>query len=359
MIKNTCPLCLSNQLESNLRRVVVLEEIVNCFKSLRPFLLDFLQPPSNDSVSSTSDRTEIRSVPKRKLPSPETSSLPDSDDVIIISEEDEPMKRTKLSADEAECPICNKKMEPEFLQNTHIDNCLNGHSDVLPKEKPGGGKKGISAFFKPRAKNNESNSAENALKINHSDFYFNSAEKHVVKEIRLAKLDFNSLSVPKLKEKLHAIGIPTTGSRHQLELRYNQYYILFNANLDSSHPVDVRVLRQRLSRWESSHVAFTNAGNGSIFGGRMSTRSITDKQFSVTEWQQAYHQDFKELTRRARANTQRNLNLKTRTTLESEDSNTHPKPSQGLEGYTPLDSNDVVKEDSEVETSGKKMAQAG
>lgn len=277
--KSSCPLCQSNQLESNLRRVAALEEMVKCFVDLRPQLLQLIQnnEPQNDAsgLSATDLSTSAPS-------SSSTEPTEITDDVIVV--EEPPRKKLKS---EAECPICQKIMNAEFLQATHIDNCLKGKSNILPKKsKPE--KKEILSFFKPKTQ----------IKSNHQDFYFNEPHKHVHKETRLPKLDFSSLSISKLREKLSSINLPTTGTKNQLENRYNQYYVLYNSNLDSNHPVDVRVLRLRLSKWESS----SSKSSDLFIKSGLSTRNITDKNFLVSEWKRAYHQEFVELKKQAVAN---------------------------------------------------------
>lgn len=294
MVKDSCPLCQSRQLESNLRRVVVLEEIVSCYASLRPFLLDFL-------LTSSEPNDDKKRTFSNISPSP-----PVSDDVVVLSSEEELHhvdKRAKLDTNEAQCPICQKVMDSTFLQNTHIDSCLKGKPINPPKDrKPVPKRKEISSFFKSKAKSPDVN---DALKLNHEEFYFKDTARHNDRGHRLPKLDFSSLTLPKLKEKLASINLSTSGTRQQLELRYNQYYILFNSNLDSNHPVDVRILRLRLNQWESSHLAFTNGTITNLFTNKtansLSNRSITDKRFLVKEWNMAYQQEFLELKKQALA----------------------------------------------------------
>lgn len=332
MAKNTCPLCQSEQFESNLRRVVVLEEIVNCFTELRPYILEKLKhsdsnqnAPQPHSTPDKSSETEDVFLPQKRKYEPLSSDQSNSDVVVIEDdqpkeddgkeqEEDERKKRLKLESGEAQCPICSKWMDSNFLQSTHIDGCLNGRSSILPKDykskpsrkpitKPA--KKEIASFFKPMKASKDPNQA---LKINHQEFYFNNANKHNGRENRLPKLDFSSLTLTKLKDKLAAIGLSTLGTRNQLELRYNQYYILHNSNLDSNHPVDIRVIKLRLNKWESSHLAFNTPGtnlSSKLFSSNRSSlsgKSITDKNFPVGEWKRVYYQEFRDLKLQALKN---------------------------------------------------------
>lgn len=332
MSKNSCPLCKSEQFESNLRRVVVLEEIVNCFTSLRPFILEKLSRDES-KISDNDMKNKQQRTPDRSNESTETSLLPlkrksesldnsnGHPEVVVISDDDQhDQKKIKIASGEAQCPICSKWMESSFLQSTHIDNCLNGKSSILPKDykskvkkpsKPN--KKEISSFFKPLRTTNNNKDPNDALKINHEDYYFNRAKEHNQKENRLPKLDFSSLTFNKLKEKLTLLGLSSNGTRNQLEIRYNHYYILYNSNLDSNHPVDIRVLKLRLNKWESSHLAFNPTGNtsnlfSSINSGSLSTKPITDKNFPVGQWKKMFAQEFRELKKQAISNMKMKAN---------------------------------------------------
>ncbi|CAH6718606.1 hypothetical protein CLIB1444_01S10506 [[Candida] jaroonii] len=248
-------------------------------------LLDHLKSNINSDHENDvdSDKTlvssSVQSSPKRKL---EEEEKDDKDD----------KKKVKVSESLAECPICEKFMDSTFLQTTHIDACLSGKT-ILPKTSsvPKKTKTNISSFFK----------SKEPKKVDHEDFYFNQVEKHVQSINRLPKLDFKSLTTPKLKEKLSSVNLSTNGTRNQLELRYNQYYILFNSNLDSNHPVDTRTLKQQLMSWESSHSAFNSKSVTSLFT-KNTTKSIIDKNFSVRLWKRMYHMEFKELIEQAKKN---------------------------------------------------------
>lgn len=292
MTHSQCPLCKTEQFESNLKRVILLEEIVASYAALRPQLLELLASGTPEIVSYPDES----SASKRGLSAEVIDLLSDSE------AETPAAKRPKTAPeDSVACPICQEPMAAEYLQTTHLDECLSGKKRPSPTPKPPLKKKpqGISSFFqkRPLAK----------PKMDHENFYFNEATKHHHEDSKkLPKLDFSSLATPKLKEKLAAVKVPATGTRHQLELRYNQYYILHNANLDSSHPVPGKVLQQRLSQWEAGHLAFSTSST-SLFGSRgsISNKSITDNDFLVALWMQTYKDEFRVLVRAAKKSLKR------------------------------------------------------
>lgn len=253
---SNCPLCKKEQFESNLKRVIVLEEMVSCFEALRSRLLEATQ-----ETAATK----------------ETAEAPKSPEVIDLDSEPDDGK--------VACPVCGDRMTANFLQRRHIDDCLLGK----PKKRE------ISHFFSLSKKQR-----------NHQNFYFGQALEHHHEIKKLPKMDFASLSTAKIKEKLTALKLPTLGARPQLEARYNQYMVLHNANCDSSHPVLELELRLRLAQQERSHVANTPS---------LSHKSISDKSFHPLLWRQKFKSEFAELivaarlTLRRQASTEREPQL--------------------------------------------------
>lgn len=294
--ENLCPLCKSEQFESNLKRDILLEEIVQCFQSLRDDLIELvstklLQPmesASNDNFASNcSSKSTVSS------PDPEVIEVTDDSDLdrpVPSRSATSSGKSTPQPADTAECPICgDRSMSAEYLQLKHIDECLSGK-----KKRVGAVKRKrneISQFFQPRKKANN---------IDHQQFYFEQAEKHHHETKRMPRIDFGSISTLKLKEKLAGLKLSALGLRPQLELRYNQYMLFFNSNLDTNRPVSELELRQKLNQWEKSHLAFKPLALNSIFGDSLVHRNITDKDFPIKAWEERYRDEFRELVRAAR-----------------------------------------------------------
>jgi E3 ubiquitin-protein ligase RAD18 len=244
-----------------------------------------------------------------------SNPVPSSNDEVIDITDDEMSKRSsspievlskrvKLDPDHdfVECPVCGKSMPETFLQSKHIDDCLLGKptAPYVARKRPNT-KSSISSFFRSSPKSNNITSSKPVSSspptyLGNRDFYFKDVHKHNAETKKLSKLDFQSLTTPKLKEKLAGLKLSTAGTRVQLELRYNQYYVLYNSNLDSSKPVDEKILKQNLNKWEQSHLAFRST-NADLFAGRgsLSNKSITDKNFLVKQWNEVYNHDFKNL----------------------------------------------------------------
>lgn len=282
---SSCPLCKNEQFESNLKKAMLLEEVINCYVALRADLV--LVVANAEPVAE-----------------PEL-------EIIEVPDDEPPFKKQRKAAipergDLVECPICCRKMTAQVLQSCHIDECL-GHKKPVARKKDAN--PAISSFFRlPRMATSVPKTKD------HLNFYFNETEKHNFSEAkRIPKLDFKSLSTPKLKEKLLQLRLPTAGTRSQLELRYNQYYILHNANLDSNHPVSEKLLQQKLAQWESSHSAFGASGGSDLFTSsrNVSFKPITDKDFLVQRWVKAYKKEFKALIKSARLSHQRKISLQT------------------------------------------------
>ncbi|RLV96582.1 Postreplication repair E3 ubiquitin-protein ligase RAD18 [Spathaspora sp. JA1] len=316
---NICPLCKTEVFESTLKRDVLLEEVVSCYVSLRPFLLKFLQSEDkSDDDNSVVEINKTSDVSKKRALEEEIIEVSDSnDDESDHIQQDVSNKRRKSESPEDEelvsCPVCSTQMSADFLQSSHLDDCLSGKITkkyvVKEKKKQQQPRNSISSFFKPRVSHNStttstSNPPEN---LGNEQYYFKPTSRHNPEIKRLPKLDFSSLITPKLKEKLAAINLPTHGTRNQLELRYNQYFVLYNSNLDSNRPISEKILKQKLNQWELSHREFNNNHNGDLFTSQrgISHRSITDKNFSVNEWMNEYNQDFKQLIKIARASAKK------------------------------------------------------
>ncbi|CAK9440130.1 uncharacterized protein LODBEIA_P42300 [Lodderomyces beijingensis] len=318
---NSCPLCKSEVYESNLKKDGLLEEIVRCYARIRPYLLSELRrgdEGASHDVSNAANGGESADAGATAL-----RKLANSDAVVRNTNEeagddddggDEPAsKRRKVDVVEpiddglVACPVCSRRMTAGKLQGTHLDACLSGQASKPASPHPVGRskKQPISSFFQhvntpspPPAP-----SAPSVLPVSKDlSARLEESSRHPPKEAkRLAKLDFASLSTVKLKEKLAHLHLPMSGNRNQLELRYNQYFVLFNSNIDSNHPVSERVLRQRLHKWELSHSSFSKKSGSSGFGnGSLSSRSISDKNFSVSEWTSEYKSEFDDLVKSAR-----------------------------------------------------------
>jgi len=291
---NLCPLCKTEVYESTLKRDVLLEEIVECYKKIRPLLLEKLgqqhKKRSREESTEISDTdSDVEVVSSKKL----RESLDD------IEKQSPPLsaKNEEPTQDLVQCPICSKKMDAERLQTIHIDACLSGKEEPAPVRN-GVTKSSISSFFTPVKSASPTPSPATATAASSPPPLPQPQKQHYTEPKpapkRLQKLDFASLSTPKLRAKMSALKLLTLGTRHQLELRYNKFFVLFNSNCDSQYPVPQHVLRQQLKQWEISNPSF--ASNGLL----RSNEDISDSNFSSTEWLKKYNVEFKELVKQAR-----------------------------------------------------------
>lgn len=327
--ESLCPLCKAEQFESNLKRVILLEEIVSCFQDLRPALIALAtQSQEQDDIRSTQNETNsvLKNVGHRdnmvsSSSEKEKKKLQEEKDSGVIEVPD---------TENVSCPVCNERMPADLLQRKHLDECLRG--TTRPKRR----RTEILLFFQPRKKR----------EIDHEHFYFSEAHKHHHEARRMPKMDYASLSTPKLKEKLAQLHLSILGTRSQLEMRYNHYYLLHNSNLDSSRPVLDLELRQKLKQWERSHSAFSAAASPNpLFGDLISHKSITDKDFSVLVWMDKYKQEFHALVRAAKRSRRK------RGALESTITET-TKSGVDFEEVT-------VDKDDSIEKNGSKINQNG
>lgn len=293
MSVSRCPLCKTEQFESNLKRVILLEEIVLCFQALRNDLITLVgSQPETPTPSAPSEPKNIEVI---EIPDDVTSSGLDSTSKI----------EEKLDPGYVHCPVCGEVMKKEHVQGSHLDYCLNGKPDpkLIPKTQPVKRKANDVLLFFQSQKLQKKKPAGG---IDHENFYFKQGEKHHHDTKRIPKIDFTSLSAAKVKEKLASYKLSTVGSRADLEWRYNQYYLLHQSNLDSSHPLTEMELRQKLKQWEVSRLV-TPASNASntIYGDSLSRKCISDKDFPIKAWLDFYKDEFKTLVKQARKSRKR------------------------------------------------------
>lgn len=69
---------------------------------------------------------------------------------------------------------------------------------------------------------------------------------------RITKPNYSLTSPADLRSILQEYNLPTHGDRPTLEARLQEYIILHNSNLDTSHPRSLASLRAKLAEWEQS-----------------------------------------------------------------------------------------------------------
>lgn len=263
-----CPICSKELRESNLSRNVVLEQLVISYKALRGDLIQKLripkEPEETKQVKSKTNEFQhsTESTPSTTAnPTPEVIDLDDDetdenvtlDDELQILEETKKKRRQPMNIDamfkkqkttiqkrptteSGTCPICSKVLPMEILQGSHIDECL---SHPQPQSQS------LTNTVSASSGNRYSST------INKDLPYFQPKESTNTYQ-KLTKLDYASLSITQLKSKLSKLELPTAGTRHEMETRYNEYLILWNANCDSVQPKNPKLLRSQLAKWESA-----------------------------------------------------------------------------------------------------------
>ncbi|RSH84519.1 E3 ubiquitin-protein ligase rad18 [Apiotrichum porosum] len=225
-VSKKCPSCHEPAKEASIRRNRALEEMTDAWEAARASLLELAQPPrkrSRDSgVASSSKRT--RNASPRKA-SPEE---PDSD-IEVLEDDSTDVPAELAENDEAPCPLCAATM-PISAIPTHIDR---GCPPPKPKAGPlsvGNQKADWKKVFSGAA----------------------SGKAKVADMKRIVKPNYSLTALGELRALLTEHGLPTTGDRTALENRFQEWIVLFNANLDTSHPSSLPVLRTKLASMEAS-----------------------------------------------------------------------------------------------------------
>ncbi len=105
---------------------------------------------------------------------------------------------------------------------------------------------------------------------------------------RISELNYSMLTDAKLRQKLAAAGIPSTGTKQLMIKRHTEWVNLWNANCDSGGKKTQRELLRDLDAWER-----TQGGKAPNASGLSST--IMRKDFDGTGWAKNNKQDFSRL----------------------------------------------------------------
>lgn len=337
-----CPLCLSELRESNLRSEFLVSEIIESYRSVRDALLESLKKDQrstreeslieltdddNDDdlqIVGTSRSEEVKrdknEKSKGKISKSSTFSGLNS---LLNSQRDKSKTKEQL----AQCPICSNFYPIQALERTHLDECLTmqtlDESHSIGKRTPTPPSTRIKS---PSSSSKPKRAANGTDEISHIDRYLSSFNTDQRPE-RLPKINFTSMSLTQIKQKLASLNLPTHGSRQNMITRYNHYEILWNSNFcDSIEPVDESELRRQLASWEASrNLSTSNSGTNII--SKMMRRAnqgnsyqklladFKNDNFQRKSWIHMFRKDFKCLIKEAR----RNLPREPRTTGSVED----------------------------------------
>ncbi|SCU89176.1 LADA_0E14070g1_1 [Lachancea dasiensis] len=339
-----CPLCLAELRESMLKSEYLVNEIVASYGEVRTKLLETLSVVRSLSTGDHNDSSLIELPDGRnsvathnKNSSHKHFDVEDDEDLQIIETRDnlplskrgiqdittahkKPRKDSSKSGiasllnkakspdprqDLANCPICVKSFPVDFLQRTHLDECLSvGAVDMETADSNNLPQESIvqSAKIDSSVPRQSLPSLETPTNLHFNRYLESSSNASVT---RLAKLNFSSMSLQQLKAKLSALKLPTTGSRQQMINRYNHYEMLWNSNyLDAINPVDERELRRRLANWESSHNCASdltqNAGAISRYLNKNPMKDFRTDKFDRRGWMLAHRRIFRRLIKEAK-----------------------------------------------------------
>lgn len=243
-----CPSCGEEVKEGAIRRNRALEEIVDAWDEARETILIFTKQPSGSTRKRPAPNAAINSKPSssksvdgvKRLKrdsdggsrSRSTSMRPE-DDARTGEGEDSDMGSDGIEElgddDEAPCPLCAARM-PISAIGAHIDR---GCPPPKAKTQPNG----------------TGNQKSDWRKV------FAGAGAAKGKDVPMKKLTYPNyaLSTPgDLRKELEKHGLATAGDKPALIARSQEWILLFNSNLDTSHPKSLSALRAALERAEAS-----------------------------------------------------------------------------------------------------------
>ncbi|ORY25247.1 hypothetical protein BCR39DRAFT_544613 [Naematelia encephala] len=249
-VTKKCPVCHESVSEGSIRRNRALEEITDAWDEARPSLIKLSQPPAGPSrkrppPQPISNDSSLNSLPhlKRRRDSGSRSQSPtklstnnhnEAVEFFGSSEEEETSPRENdteelTEHDEGTCPICSAKM-PIVSIPMHIE-------------------RGCPPIKAAKKVNGSGNQKADWKKV------FAGAGKGREKDVemkRIVKPNYHLSSEKDLRNILSEHGLVTTGDKETLSARVQQWIILFNANLDTSHPKSLSALRAQLTEAEAS-----------------------------------------------------------------------------------------------------------
>lgn len=330
-----CPLCLSELRESNLRSEFLVNEIIESYKSVREALLESLKKDQaslqenslielNDDdddedlqIVATNQKEEVTRSKNEKSVSKVTKPSTSAGVNSLIN-----TQRNKFKSKEqlAQCPICSNFYPIQALERSHLDECLTmqslGKGIDIKKRTPTPPRNPIKSPKQTSSSSKLKRSVDGKDDVSHVDKYLSSFNAGARRE-RLPKVNFASMNLSQIKQKLASLGLPTIGSRQNMIARYNHYEILWNSNFcDAIEPVDESELRRQLVSWEASHNPSNGNGSTNIISkmmrranqGSSYQKLLTDfkkDNFQRKTWIRMFNKDFKNLIKEAKRDVPR------------------------------------------------------
>ena len=283
-----CPACRAKDQELKLRPNKAMEEVVESFQRTRAAALEVArsQPiesrtPKRRKRDTSSREGSLEPVRKTRTSgrwTPRAESQAPLEDLAIESDEDyspgtlrDPcmdygLCLTAPDDGRVPCPVCGERMK-EAAVNKHMDDI---HFNPVPKPRQSAT---LSSFASAQM------SAARAM----PDF----------KPQPLPTISYNLLKDKALRDKLHALGIPSHGAKPLMERRHREWTTLWNANLDATHPKSRRELLKQLDEWERTQ-AYPAAQRGP------KENQVANKEFDGKRWANQHANEFDSLVEKAR-----------------------------------------------------------
>lgn len=336
--EKNCPLCLNSLNESSLRTELLLNEICKCYKNeINKIFLSLTR--KDITVETTTD--EVKALEEKKQPKSFSIFKPSFQKTSTINKKTKKSsnsiidmfskkKKQKIENDdnESKCPICNQGFPLKFLQEQHIDKCLEKTKkpekteiiDLLDDQSNQMNSKSSAceevyidddaSITIDETKENEyiKSYLQSALKSNHiNDAY-----------MPLPKLQLHDISTSALKQNLRRYNLNTHGQKYNLIQRWKQWDVLYTSNfVDNPSPKDIKELQLELNKWDilnNKPIIVTSSSNGS--GGNDTHKAtdvysmfdhkridIKDDKFSRHQWELRNKKHYKKLIITAKRNS--------------------------------------------------------
>lgn len=315
-----CPLCLNDLNESFLRSELLLNEICKCYRmEIKNVLIEKLntadattkhkEPLNVHKRSFGGSVSEPFSFVKSQIPAKKQKTSSSSNTIIdMLSRKKQRVSSAALKVsdsvskpvkEKSYCPVCNNQFSLKYLQEHHIDSCLNGS---------GGDKKEvINLADETQITTVASTPSEHEPKYLksylQSALQKNSSEKH----LKLPNLQLNDITTSSLKQNLIKYNLPTTGSKFNLIQRWKQWDVLYTSNfIDNPSPLPMASVRNSLIQWDTLNnkiITTNSSGNNSndlIAMLDNKKLDIKSDKFSRQNWECKYHNHYKRLIKVAK-----------------------------------------------------------
>ncbi|SAM09336.1 hypothetical protein [Absidia glauca] len=224
-----CPKCRTPSHDSNLHNNYDMDNVIHAWKQSRKTILDLEaldRSPPTDQPSSQNEQDEdfleAPSSSSRRSARLRTTTSKSEGKVVNntrweLTSDGITTLFSVIDPELVTCPVCQQRMQMAVL-NQHVDSCLNGDSTIPPlpvkASIPTLGKKTINTGKKP------------------------------------VKIVYDMYKDKDLRRMLKEYDLPDHGDKAQLIWRYKEYVTMYNANMDSSDPVDISQLIRQLQTTE-------------------------------------------------------------------------------------------------------------